>query len=115
MLSGAPLVALATRSKEQLGSGGADELTHDLALVAAEIVHDNDIAGTKRRQKNLRHIGPKALAMAGAVCRRPWAKLSGSIGGNRSDRSSFLSGGRIAALYLRVREIGLSFSGGRVF
>ena len=35
-----------------------------------------------------------------------------SAGGNRSDRSSFLSGGKIAALYLRVRELEISLLGG---
>ena len=49
--------------EEQLGSGGAYELAHGFASVAAEIVHDDDVAGTKRRQKNLRHIGPKAFAV----------------------------------------------------
>jgi hypothetical protein len=39
-------------------------------------------------------------------------ETSGSIGGNRLDRSSFLFEGRIAALYLRVREFGISLSGG---
>ena len=51
---------LADRASE---NGGANELTHGFASVAAEIVQDNDIAGAKRRQKNLRHVGPKALAV----------------------------------------------------
>ena len=49
--------------KKELGADGANELTHGFASVAAEIVQDNDIAGAKRRQKNLRHVGPKALAV----------------------------------------------------
>jgi hypothetical protein len=47
--------------EEELGADGANELTHGFASMAAEIVQDNDIAGTKRRQKNLRHIGTKAF------------------------------------------------------
>ena len=35
-----------------------------------------------------------------------------SAGGSRSDRSSFLSAGKIAALYLRVRELEISLLGG---
>ena len=49
--------------EEELGADGANELTHGFASVAAEIVQDNDIAGAKRRQKNLRYVGPKALAV----------------------------------------------------
>ena len=36
--------------KKSLAPTRSDELTHDLALVAAEIVHDDDIAGPKGRQ-----------------------------------------------------------------
>jgi hypothetical protein len=49
--------------KEELGSCGTDELTHDSASVAAEIVHDHDIAGTKRRKKDLLDIEAKAIAV----------------------------------------------------
>jgi hypothetical protein len=50
-------------AEEELGAGGANELTHGFASMAAEIVQDHDIAGTKRRRKDLLHIGPKALAV----------------------------------------------------
>ena len=33
------------RQEEELGAGGADGVAHRLALVAAEIVHDDDVAG----------------------------------------------------------------------
>src|SRR6476620_12088918 len=56
-------VGLVFWQEEELGADGANELTHGFASVAAEIVQDNDIAGAKRRQKNLRHVGPKALAV----------------------------------------------------
>src|SRR5882757_8820686 len=46
--------------EEQLGSDGADKLTHGFASVAAEIVQDDDIAGTKGRQENLLDIDPEA-------------------------------------------------------
>ena len=32
------------REKEELGSGGTDELPHRLAFVTSEIVYDDDIA-----------------------------------------------------------------------
>ena len=37
------------RQEEELGAGRADELAHGFALVAAEIVHDDDVAGPKGR------------------------------------------------------------------
>lgn len=49
--------------EKKLGSGGADKLARGFASVAAEIVHHDDIAGTKRRQSNPLHIGPKAVAV----------------------------------------------------
>src|SRR5262245_62140618 len=49
--------------KEQLGVGGADELTHDLTFVTAEIVHDDDISGPESGQQDLLDIGPEACAV----------------------------------------------------
>ena len=36
-----------TRQEEQLGAGAADQLANRLALVAAEVVHDDDVAGAE--------------------------------------------------------------------
>jgi len=49
--------------EEELGSGRTDELSYGFALVTAEIVHDYDVAGTKRRCKNLLDIDLKTLAI----------------------------------------------------
>src|SRR5262245_64837932 len=49
--------------EEELGAGRADELTHGFALVAAEIVHDDDVAFAKRRQEDIFQIGSKVLAV----------------------------------------------------
>ena len=57
--------------KEELGSCGADELTHNFASVAAEIVHDHDIAGTKRWKENLLHIEAETLAIDRSF-KKPW-------------------------------------------
>ena len=38
-------------------------MAHDIALVAAEIVHDHDIARAKGGQEDFLDIGPKALAI----------------------------------------------------
>src|SRR5439155_19031689 len=51
------------RQEEELGAGRADELTYGSALVTAEIVHDDDLAGTKRGHEDLLDIGPEALAV----------------------------------------------------
>ena len=49
--------------EEELGAHRTDELTNCFALVASQVVQDDDIAGTKRRQKNLLDIGPEAHAI----------------------------------------------------
>ena len=51
------------RQEEQLGAGGADGAAHGLAFVAAEIVHDDDVAGLERRDENLLDIGEEAFAV----------------------------------------------------
>lgn len=48
-------------------NGGAD----GLAFVAAEIVHDDDIAGTKRGNENRFDVEEKALAIDGTID-QPW-------------------------------------------
>ena len=51
------------RQEEQLGAGGADQLPDGLAFVAAEVVHDDDIAGTKRRKEHLLDVEAETLAI----------------------------------------------------
>jgi len=46
-------------------------LAHELAFVAAEIVHDHDVAGTKRRDKDLLHVEAEAVAVDRAL-EKPW-------------------------------------------
>src|SRR5437763_258057 len=57
--------------EEELGACRTDELTHDFASVAAEIVHDYDVARTKRRKQNFLYIDPKAVAIDRAI-EKPW-------------------------------------------
>ena len=59
------------RQEEQLGARRADQPAYGFASVTAEIVHDDDIAGTKRRQEYLLDIEPKALAVDRAF-EQPW-------------------------------------------
>lgn len=59
------------RQEEDPGSDRTDQLADGLALVAAEIVQDNDIARAQRRQKNLLDVETKALAIDGAFD-KPW-------------------------------------------
>lgn len=51
------------RQEEQLGSDGSKGTTHGFGFVTAEIVDDNNIAGSERRQKKLLDIGAEALAV----------------------------------------------------
>jgi hypothetical protein len=55
------------RQEEELGPGRANELAHGFGFVAAEIVHDDDVAGTKRGNEDLLDIGPEALIVDWAV------------------------------------------------
>ncbi|MGQ0686205.1 winged helix-turn-helix transcriptional regulator [Bradyrhizobium sp.] len=59
--------------EEQLGAGGANELTHDLAFVAAEIVHDDDISGPK----GILSTRLKKFVVAGVMT---WVPLPGHAG-----------------------------------
>ena len=59
------------RQEDQLGIGRADEPTNGFAFVAAKVVHDDDVAGTKRRDEDLLDIGLKALAVDRTV-KKPW-------------------------------------------
>ena len=38
------------RQEEQLGDGAADQAAHRLGLVAAEIVHNDDVAGAQGKR-----------------------------------------------------------------
>ena len=53
--------------EEELGSCGADELTHDFASVAGQIIDHDDVAGTKRREENFLHVEAKAVAVDRAL------------------------------------------------
>jgi hypothetical protein len=57
--------------EEELGSYGANELTYGFASMAAEIVHDHDVARTKRREKDLLHVEAEAVAVDWALD-EPW-------------------------------------------
>lgn len=49
--------------EEELGADRTDELASCFAPVAAEVIQDDDIAGSKDGQKNLLDIGAKAHAI----------------------------------------------------
>jgi len=53
--------------EEQLGAGGTDQAADGLALMAAEIVHDHDIAVAQGRHEELLYISAKAGAVDRAV------------------------------------------------
>src|SRR5262249_29169226 len=60
------------RQEEQLGAGRADELAHGIALVAAEIVHDDDICGPQGRKEDVLDVDSKALSVDWAID-HPWS------------------------------------------
>jgi hypothetical protein len=59
------------RQEEKLGAGCPNELAHGSALVAAEVVHDDDFAGLQGRDEDLLDINSKGLAVDRAV-ENPW-------------------------------------------
>ena len=60
-------VGAVRRQEQQLGACRPDGLAHGLALVAAEVVHDDDIAGRERRHEELLDIGSEELAVDWAI------------------------------------------------
>ena len=48
--------------EQQVYAGMADRLAHSLTLVAAEIVHEHDIAGLAGGDKGLLKVGPEPPA-----------------------------------------------------
>jgi len=48
------------RQEEELGTGPADGLSNRLALVGAEVVHDDDVTRLQRGNENLLDIGCEA-------------------------------------------------------
>lgn len=51
------------RQEDKPGAGGADRLADGLALMRAEIVHDDDVAGLERWHQHLLDIGAEALTV----------------------------------------------------
>ena len=55
------------RQEEQLRADGADQPAHAGALMTAEIVHDDDVAGMQSGAKDLLDIGGEGLAVDRAI------------------------------------------------
>jgi len=53
--------------EEQLGAGSADQAAHGFTLVAAEIVHDDDVTGVEGRHEELFDIGAETGAVNRSV------------------------------------------------
>src|SRR4029077_13491362 len=51
------------RQEQKPGSASPDGAAHCLALVATEIIEDDDVARLQRWSQNLIDIGPEALAV----------------------------------------------------
>ena len=57
--------------EDQLCAGRSDEPANGFAFMAAQIVHDDDVTGTKRRDEELGDIGLKSLAIDWTLD-KPW-------------------------------------------
>ena len=57
--------------EDQLGSDGADKPAYGFSLVAAEIVHDDDVSRAKGWDKNLLDIGLKGFTIDRTI-KKPW-------------------------------------------
>src|SRR3954467_2051489 len=55
------------RQEQQLGAGRLDGLAHRMALVARQVVDDDDVTRRERRHEDLSHVLQEALAINGAV------------------------------------------------
>jgi hypothetical protein len=55
------------RQEEKVRADSADGPAHGVALVAAEIVHDDDVAGLERWYEELLDIGFEAFAVDGSI------------------------------------------------
>ena len=55
------------RQEPEPGAGGPDGLTDGCGLVAAQIVHDHDVAGLQGRQQLLLDIGAEAFTVDRAI------------------------------------------------
>ncbi len=55
------------RQEEEPGAGCPDGAPHGLSFVAAEIIHDDDVAGDERRHEKPFDIGQEASAVDGAI------------------------------------------------
>jgi hypothetical protein len=51
------------RQEEELGAGHSDGTAHGLSFVTAEIVHNDDVAGSEGGYQQLLDIGEEALAV----------------------------------------------------
>src|SRR3982074_827183 len=59
------------RQEQKPLSASSDGAAHCLALVATEIIEDDDVARLQRWSQNLIDIGPEALAVDGTI-ENPW-------------------------------------------
>ena len=56
-------VGRVTRQEEQLGAGAADQLANRLALMAAEVVHDDNVTGAEGGDQELFDVSAEAGAV----------------------------------------------------
>src|ERR1700681_3185307 len=59
------------RQEQKPGAASPDGAAHRLALVATEIIEDDDVARLQRWGQNLIDIGPEALAVDWTI-ENPW-------------------------------------------
>jgi len=71
------------RQEPEAGPGGADGVSHGLGFVAAEIVHDDDVAGSENGNQLLADIGAEALAVDRTIEDARGGELVAAQGGQK--------------------------------
>jgi hypothetical protein len=67
LFDGVKIRRMGRKEEQELGANGADSATDRLPLMAAEIVHGDDVARSQGRDEHLLHIGEKASAVDRAI------------------------------------------------
>jgi hypothetical protein len=89
------------RQEEQFGARRADRVPHGLALVTAQVIHHDQIAGTKVRYQELYDPGLKTLAVDRSI---EHARSDDAIAAQTGDK-----GQRLAMTVRHLRDQALTF------
>lgn len=77
------------RQEQEFRAGLADGLAHGLAFVAAQVVHDDDVASRERRYEELLDISGEELAVDRSVDHARCVDPVATQGGKEGERAPF--------------------------